>query len=112
MSMVAEQASFLLDAARLIFRATELGFTVTAGELYRTPEQQEIYMKTGRSQTMNSLHLSRLAIDLNFFKDGKIIWDKAVIEPLGLYWESLHPKNRWGGHFSNLVDCPHFERNV
>ena len=49
---------------------------------------------------------------VNFFKDGKIIWDKATIEPLGIYWESLHPKNRWGGHFSNLVDCPHFERNV
>jgi hypothetical protein len=31
---------------------------------------------------------------------------------LGAYWVSLHPKNRWGGNFSNLVDCPHFERNV
>jgi nucleoside-diphosphate-sugar epimerase len=30
----------------------------------------------------------------------------------GKYWESLYPKNRWGGNFSNLVDCPHFERNV
>jgi peptidoglycan L-alanyl-D-glutamate endopeptidase CwlK len=61
---------------------------------------------------MKSIHLKRCAIDLNFFKDGKIIWDKATIEPLGIYWESLHSKNRWGGHFSNLVDCPHFERNV
>ena len=43
-------------------------------------------------------------------KDGKIIWDKAILAPLGEYWESLHPKNRWGGNFSNLVDCPHFER--
>jgi hypothetical protein len=38
---------------------------------------------------MKSLHLKRCAIDLNFFKDGKIIWDKATIEPLGIYWESL-----------------------
>lgn len=22
------------------------------------------------------------------------------------------PKNRWGGNFKSLVDCPHFERNV
>ena len=74
--------------------------------------EQAIYFKTGRSKTMNSIHLKRCAIDLNFFKDGKIIWDKATIAPLGVYWESLHAKNRWGGNFSNLVDCPHFERNV
>lgn len=112
MSMVADQASFLLDAARLIFRATELGFTVTAGELYRTPEQQEIYMKTGRSQTMNSLHLSRLAIDLNFFKDGKLVYDKVVLAPLGSFWESLHPLNSWGGNGVKLVDTPHFSRGI
>lgn len=61
---------------------------------------------------MDSIHLKRCAIDLNFFKDGKIIWDKAVLASLGKYWESLHPKNRWGGNFRSLVDCPHFERNV
>ena len=63
MSMVNEQAAFLLDMCRLIQHGTSLGFTITAGELYRTPEQQEIYMKTGRSQTMNSLHLQRLGIN-------------------------------------------------
>jgi hypothetical protein len=61
---------------------------------------------------MNSIHLKRCAIDLNFFKDGKIIWDKVILAPIGTYWESLHPKNRWGGNFKSLVDCPHFERNV
>ena len=29
-----------------------------------------------------------------------------------MFGESLHPKNRWGGNFKSLVDCPHFERNV
>ena len=112
MSLVAEQAAFLRDVRKLLARADELGFVVTGGELYRTPEQQEIYVRTGRSKTMNSIHLKRCAIDLNFFKDGKIIWDKATIAPLGAYWESLHVKNRWGGNFSSIVDCPHFERNV
>jgi hypothetical protein len=51
-------------------------------------------------------------MDLNFFKDGKIIWDKAMLAPIGAYWEDLYPKNRWGGNFKSLVDCPHFERNV
>jgi hypothetical protein len=111
-SLVKEQAAFLLDVARLINKATELGFVVTGGELARTPEQQAIYVKTGRSKTMQSIHLKRCAIDLNFFKDGQIIWDKGILAPLGAYWESLHPKNRWGGNFKSLVDCPHFERNV
>lgn len=110
MSLVAEQAAFLLDVARLIFRATELGFVVTAGELYRSPEQQEIYVKTGRSKTMNSLHLQRLAVDLNFFKDGKLCYDRAVLAPLGAYWEAQHPLNSWGGNGKTLVDTPHFSR--
>ena len=95
MSLSTEQAAFLLDACKLIQFATEQGFMVTGGELARTP-----------------IHLKRCAMDLNFFKDGKIIWDKATISPIGQFWKSLHPKNRWGGEFSNLVDCPHFERNV
>ena len=112
MSNVAEQAAFLLDVTRLIQKATEMGFVVTAGELYRTPEQQEIYVKTGRSRTMNSLHLQRRAVDLNFFKDGKLVYDKHVLAPLGAYWESLNPLNSWGGNGVKLVDTPHFSRGV
>ena len=112
MSLSQEQAAFLLDTCKLIQYATEQGWMVTGGELYRTPEQQEIYLKTGRSKTMASNHLKRCAIDLNFFKDGKLIWDKQMLAPLGQYWESLNPKNRWGGNFKSLIDVPHFERNV
>jgi len=112
MSLSDEQAAFLLDACNLIRYATEQGFKVTGGEMFRTAEQQAIYVQTGRSKTLNSNHLKRLAIDLNFFKDGQIIWDKGILAPLGAYWESLHAKNRWGGNFKSLVDCPHFERNV
>lgn len=112
MSLSQEQAAFLLDMCKLIQYATEQGWMVTGGELYRTPEQQEIYVKTGRSRTMASNHLRRCAIDLNFFKNGQLVWDKQQLAPLGQYWESLNPKNRWGGNFKSLVDVPHFERNV
>ena len=110
MSLSQEQAAFLLDACKLIEHATEQGFTVTGGELARTPEQQAIYFKTGRSKTMNSLHLTRRAVDLNFFRDGKLVYDKAAIAPLGAFWESLHPLNSWGGNGVKLVDTPHFSR--
>lgn len=112
MSLVAEQAAFLLDACKLIDYATSVGFQVTGGELFRTPDQQQIYVKTGRSKTLQSNHLRRLAIDLNFVRGGQLCYDKALLEPLGQFWESLHPKNRWGGHFSSFKDMPHFERNV
>ena len=112
MSLAKEQAAFLLDVCKLIQYATDQGWMVTGGELYRTPEQQEIHVKAGRSKTMNSIHLKRCAIDLNFFRDGKLIWDKNQIAPLGAFWERLNPKNRWGGNFRSLVDVPHFERNV
>lgn len=112
MSLVAEQAQFLLDMGKLVQYATEQGWTVTGGELYRTVEQQQIHFKAGRSKTMNSIHLKRCAVDLNFFKGGQLVWDKAQLAPIGAYWESLHPKNRWGGNFKSLIDVPHFERNV
>jgi len=110
MSLVTEQAAFLLDMCKLIQFATEQGFTLTAGELYRTPEQQEIYVKTNRSSTMNSMHLLRLAVDFNIFKDGKLVGNKATLAPLGAYWESLNPLNSWGGNGKKLVDTPHFSR--
>lgn len=112
MALVTEQAAFLLDACKLIQFATEQGFQVTGGELFRTTEQQAIYVKTGRSKTLNSNHLRRLAIDLNFIRNGELCYDKTSLEPIGVYWEGLNQRNRWGGHFSSFKDLPHFERNI
>lgn len=112
MSLVTEQAAFLQDAARLIIHANSLGWTVTGGELFRTTEQQAIYVKTGRSKTANSYHLKRLAIDLNFLKDGKLVYDIAALKPLGDYWEGLSPLNSWGGNWKSFKDVPHFERRA
>jgi D-alanyl-D-alanine carboxypeptidase len=107
-----EQAAFLLDVTRLIQFATKAGFMVTGGELYRTTEQQQIYMKTGRSKTMNSNHLKRCAIDLNFFINGNLTYDRNILLPIGQYWESLNSKNSWGGNWKSFKDIPHFERRV
>jgi peptidoglycan L-alanyl-D-glutamate endopeptidase CwlK len=112
MSLVAEQAQFLMDVCKLVVFATKQGFVVTGGELFRTPEQQEIYVKTGRSKTMNSYHLKRCAVDLNFFKGGELIYDIKVLGPVGAYWESLNQKNSWGGNWKSFKDVPHFERRV
>jgi hypothetical protein len=114
MSLVAEQNAFLADVARLIAYAQSVGFQVTLGEGFRTVEQQAIYVKTGASEVSISQHQKRLAIDLNFFRNGTWITGpgaKATLAPLGRFWEELTPQNRWGGNFKHLVDTPHFERD-
>lgn len=112
MSLVAEQDKFTRDIVALLQYAHAHAYTVTLGEAWRTPEQQQIYIRTGRSMTAKSQHLKRLAIDLNIFREGRLLATFDEIEPLGAFWESLDAKNRWGGRFKRLVDCPHFERNV
>jgi hypothetical protein len=120
MNLVAEQNAFLLDFAKLInyIDNTDDGMLITGGELWRTPEQQKIYFDSGKSKTMNSNHLRRLAVDLNFIKNGIVIYDKEALQRYGDYWESLNPANRWGGNFpkwfpgSTFTDCPHFERTA
>ena len=115
MGLVEDQDRFLGDVARLILHAREQGFVVTGGELFRTPEQQAIHLRAGRSQSMDSQHLRRLAIDLNFFMpDGDrltLCSDRAALQPLGEFWEALSPGvNRWGGNWLTFKDTPHFER--
>ena len=111
MTLRQHQSEFIQDVAKLIDFAFKNGFELTAGELFRSPEQQEIYVKTGRSKTLNSLHLSRLAVDFNIFKNGKLVGKKES-EPLGAYWESLNKLNSWGGNGIKLVDAPHFSRGI
>lgn len=111
MTLREAQSAFLLDVCKLIQYATDRGYTVTGGELVRTAEQAELYKKTGFSKAgAKSLHCQRLAIDLNFFEDGKYIEDKAHLQGIGEYWESLNPMNSWGGFFNGFDDCPHFSR--
>ena len=118
-----EQAQFLLDACLLIQYATRLGFTVTGGELYRPQAMQVIYYNTGRSKTLDSQHKDKLAIDLNFIREGQYINGiepskaEEILRPLGIFWETLGSYNRWGGNFDKdfsrkdpWVDLAHFER--
>jgi len=118
MSIVNDQWQFLIDIANLINFAAKNNFILTGGELYRTEEQQKIYVSTGKSKTMDSNHLKRLAIDFNVFFKGELTYDWETIKVLGDYWESLSPQNRWGGDFNKnekkdgFIDSPHFERQL
>lgn len=110
MNIVAEQNLFLEHVAKLIQFAQNAGYMVTGGELFRTPEQQELYLnhKPPLTKTRHSKHMIRLAIDLNFFVNGKIIRKTEDLKPLGEYWTKLDPENVWGGSWG--WDGNHFQR--
>jgi hypothetical protein len=86
-----KQKAFLPMIAKLINFAYEQGFELTVGDAYRDP-------RVPYGQPF-SLHRSRLAMDLNLYKDG--VWLKKTEDhtPLGIYWESLG--GAWGGRFSD-----------
>jgi hypothetical protein len=116
MSKIEQQTAFLKDAAKLILKAADIGLTITGGELFRTAEQQAIHLKAGKTRLAHSLHQDRLAIDLNFFKVAstgflELTYSKSDIQPLGDFWESLNPLNKWGGNFVSFLDTPHFQRS-
>ncbi len=52
MRLVRDQSIFLMQVADLIRESSDLGLAVTAGEMYRTPEQQAVCVRTGRSRTL------------------------------------------------------------
>ena len=100
------QWELLQALALLILYADRLGYKLTGGELWRPRGSH-------RHQ-----HYKRLAIDLNLFirgASGRRVYQRSTEahSELGLFWESLSPYNRWGGHFRDANgnrDGNHYER--
>ncbi len=112
MNLWQKQALFVQDVAALTNYMFSKGYFCTFGEAYRTPEQAALNAKVGKG-IVNSLHIQRLAIDLNLFAaDGTFLNNCEDHKEFGKYWESLDPQNRWGGNFPNLKDGNHYERRA
>lgn len=98
MSTRQQQSEFVRLVAKLIEYAYANGMELTFGEAWRTPEQAKLNAAKG-SGISNSLHIERLAIDLNLFVGGVFIDSSEGHRRLGEYWEQLNPRCRWGGRF-------------
>jgi hypothetical protein len=99
-----KQVEFARALPALINRAFELGYEVTIGDAYR---DQRIFGAMGESKgygAKNSKHKQRLAIDLNLFKDGKLLVATEDHAQLGCFWEAQG--GIWGGRFN---DGNHYE---
>ena len=110
MTLRQKQSKFAQMVARLIQWAFENGFEVTLGEAFRTDEQQEKYLKNGKSTVKRSKHQDRLAIDLNLFIDGKYQVSSEAYRPLGEAWKDMG--GVWGGDWKSFPDGNHFEYGV
>ena len=97
MTLLETQKEFSKMVALLIFYAYQRGYTITFGDAWA---------KEGHR--VSSLHYKRCAIDLNLFCDGEYLTSATDHQVLGNFWESLHPRCRWGGHFAKK-DGNHYE---
>lgn len=88
-------------------------FGITQG--IRTKEEQQKLFNEGKSQTLNSRHLTGKAVDIAVFIDGKITWDfekyKIVADHIKSVAKELDIPIVWGGDWVSFKDGPHFELN-
>lgn len=133
MTLSERQQIFTYNIHLLIEFAYKNGFTLSFGEATRPIEQVwlnfygfkivnnngvlSLVKKTPTSKTLNSLHVDRLAVDFNIFKDGVLINEPLKIQPLGYFWMALNTDNIWGGDFDrdgsfldeSFIDAYHFQ---
>jgi hypothetical protein len=108
MTLREKQSVFIYNVAKLILYAHDtLKVDLTAGELYRTDAQQDLYIKSGATKAKRSKHQDRLAIDLNLFIDEVYQTDTKAYKALSEYWKSLNAANRAGYEWG--WDGNHFE---
>jgi hypothetical protein len=109
MTLSEKQRFFTKLIAVLIEKAYDLGYELTFGEAYRDPRWAAQLAAMGKG-IKNSLHIQRLAVDLNLFKNGQYLTDSEAYRTLGEFWESLSTgtiRCCWGGRFSR-PDGNHF----
>jgi hypothetical protein len=82
------------------------GYELTEGDGYRDPRVFGNFGERKGYGESQSYHKLRLAHDWNLFINGRYQTATEAHRPLGEYWESLHPRNRWGGRYN---DGNHYE---
>lgn len=86
-------------------------FSITQG--LRTKEQQKVLFDAGKSQTMNSRHLTGKAVDIAVIRDGEVTWDfkyyQLVSDHIKKVAKELGIEIAWGGDWVSFRDGPHYE---
>jgi peptidoglycan L-alanyl-D-glutamate endopeptidase CwlK len=92
-------------------KESPLDFSVTEG--LRTKERQKVLFDAGKSQTMNSRHITGNAVDIAVIREGEVTWDAKyyipVIEHIKKIAKSMDIAIVSGGDWITFKDYPHIE---
>lgn len=101
----------LVKLMKEVLTISPYDFGITEG--LRTIEKQKEYVRTGKSQTMNSYHLKGKAVDIVVYKDREVTWKldyyKEIADIVKEIAKEKGLKITWGGDWKTLVDGPHFQ---
>ena len=99
----------LVAVVKLAITITEQDFTVIEG--IRNINRQRELVKSGKSTTMNSRHITGHAVDM---VPWPVDWNdlkrfEVVAEAMKAAAEELDIPIVWGGDWKSFYDAPHFE---
>lgn len=103
------------DLVKVVHRAleiTDVDFMVIEGK--RNEARQRQLVASGKSQTMNSRHLTGHAVDCAPLVNNQIPWNdgsyfKKVADAMMQAAKELGVDIEWGGNWKTFKDGPHFQ---
>lgn len=103
------------DLVEVVHRAleiTDIDFMVIEGK--RNEARQRQLVASGKSQTMNSRHLTGHAVDCAPLVNNQIPWNdwsyfKKVADAMMQAAKELGVDIEWGGNWKTFKDGPHFQ---
>ncbi|PYA51172.1 M15 family metallopeptidase [Serratia marcescens] len=101
----------LVQVVRLALTLSTVDFGITEG--LRTVERQKEMVRTGKSQTMKSRHITGHAVDVVAYLGSEISWEWSyyaqIAKAFKLASAQLGIPIEWGGDWKTLKDGPHFQ---
>jgi peptidoglycan LD-endopeptidase CwlK len=101
----------LVKVVKRAIQITHIDFTVVEG--LRSKERQAQLVAEGKSQTMNSRHLTGDAVDLAPWVKGTVSWAWPDFRKLAPYVQTaadeLAIDVEWGGNWPGFPDGPHWQ---
>ncbi|MFU9002911.1 M15 family metallopeptidase [Proteus sp. TSJ240517] len=102
----------LVEVVRRALEITDIDFMVIEGK--RNEARQRQLVASGKSQTMNSRHLTGHAVDCAPLVNNQIPWNdwpyfKKVADAMMQAAKELGVDVEWGGNWKTFKDGPHFQ---
>lgn len=101
----------LVKIVRLALTLTTVDFGITEG--LRSRERQKQLLAQGKSQTMNSRHITGHAVDVVAYLGSQVSWEWKYYEQIASAFKAaaaeLNIPVEWGGDWKTLKDGPHFQ---